>query len=109
MLTGEPILYLGIGMDLMHTSETIRCHVEGPGNGSDRARLYFYFRPASPAYPPHGAPCDNLHLGLRNLAVMWTDDGITYHRQFVLAPDGYDRLGTQFYAMGTAATVRHVG
>ena len=31
---------------------------------------------------------------------MWTDDGITYHRQFVLAPDGYDRLGTQFYAMG---------
>ncbi len=100
VLTREPILYLGIGMDLMHTSETIRCHAEGPGNGSDRTRLYFYFRPASPAYPPHGAPCDNLHLGLRNLAVMWTDDGITYHRQFVLAPDGHDRLGTQFYAMG---------
>ena len=100
VLTREPILYLGIGMDLMHTSETIRCHVEGPSNGSDRTRLYFYFRPASPAYPPHGAPCDNLHLGLRNLAVMWTDDGITYRRQFVLGPDGYDRLGTQFYAMG---------
>ena len=100
VLTREPILYLGIGMDLMHTSETIRCHVEGPDNDPDRKRLYFYFRPASPAYPPHGAPCDNMHLGLRCLAVMWTDDGITYHRQFVLAPDGYDRLGTQFYAMG---------
>ena len=96
VLTREPILYLGIGMDLMHTSETIRCHVEA----SDTKRLLFYFRPASPAYPPHGAPCDNMHLCLRCLAVMWTDDGLTYHRQFVLAPDGYDRIGTQFYAMG---------
>ena len=43
VLTREPILYLGIGMDLMHTSETIRCHVEGPSNDSDRKRLYFYF------------------------------------------------------------------
>jgi len=41
-----------------------------------------------------------MHLGLRCLAVMWTDDGLTYHRQFVLGPDRYDRLGTQFYAMG---------
>ncbi len=48
VLTREPVLYLGVGMDLMHTSETIRCHVEE----SDGRRLHFYFRPASPAYPP---------------------------------------------------------
>ena len=59
VLTREPVLYLGVGMDLMHTSETIRCHVEE----SDGKRLHFYFRPASPAYPSHGATYDNMHLG----------------------------------------------
>ncbi len=96
VLTREPVLYLGVGMDLMHTSETIRCHVEE----SDGKRLHFYFRPASPAYPPHGVTYDNLHLALRCLAVMSTTDGITYERRFVLGPDGHDRLGSQFYAMG---------
>ena len=96
VLTREPVLYLGVGMDLMHTSETIRCHVEE----SDARRLHFYFRPASPAYPPHGATYDNMHLALRCLAVMSTADGITYDRRFVLGPDGHDRLGSQFYAMG---------
>ena len=96
VLTREPVLYLGVGMDLMHTSETIRCHVEE----SDGKRLHFYFRPASPAYPPHGVTYDNLHLALRCLAVMSTADGITYDRRFVLGPDGHDRLGSQFYAMG---------
>ena len=96
VLTREPVLYLGVGMDLMHTSETIRCHVEE----SDGKRLHFYFRPASPAYPPHGATYDNMHLCLRCLAVMSTADGIAYDRRFVLGPDGHDRLGSQFYAMG---------
>ena len=96
VLTREPVLYLGVGMDLMHTSETIRCHVEE----SDGGRLHFYFRPASPAYLPHGVTYDNLHLALRCLAVMSTADGITYERRFVLGPDGHDRLGSQFYAMG---------
>ena len=43
VLTREPILYLGIGMDLMHTSETIRCHVEGAGQrlGPHAAVLLF--------------------------------------------------------------------
>jgi len=95
-LTREPLLYLGVGMDLMHSSESMRCHVEDTG----RKRLLWYFRPAAPAYPPHGAVYDNMHLGLRCLAVLWTDDGLHYHRQFVLGPDQRDRFGTQFYGMG---------
>ena len=97
VLSREPVLYLGIGMDLMHTTESMRCHVERVGG---RPRLFWYFRPGSPAYPPHGAECDNMHMCLRCLGVMWTDDGVTYHRRFALGPDGFDRTGTQFYAMG---------
>ncbi len=96
VLKREPLFYLGVGMDLMHTTESIRCHVEQ----TDRKRLFYYYRPAAPAYPPHGAVYDNMHLGLRCLAVIWTDDGLNYHRQFVLAPDSYDRIGSQFYSMG---------
>ena len=97
VLSREPVLYLGIGMDLMHTTESMRCHVERVGAGR---RLFWYFRPGSPAYPPHGAECDNMHMCLRCLGVMWTDDGLTYHRRFALGPDAFDRTGTQFYAMG---------
>ena len=97
VLSREPLLYLGIGMDLMHTTESMRCHVERTGA---RHRLFWYFRPGSPAYPPHGAPCDNMHMCLRCLGVMWTDDGLTYHRRFALAPDHFDGIGTQFYSMG---------
>ena len=97
VLSREPVLYLGIGMDLMHTTESMRCHVERVGA---RRRLFWYFRPGSPAYPPHGAECDNMHMCLRCLGVMWTDDGLTYHRRFALGPDAFDRTGTQFYAMG---------
>ena len=97
VLSREPVLYLGIGMDLMHTTESMRCHVERVGA---RRRLFWYFRPGSPAYPPHGAECDNMHMCLRCLGVMWTDDGLTYLRRFALGPDAFDRTGTQFYAMG---------
>jgi len=95
-LTRQPVLYLGVGMDLMHATERIWCHVERTG----RRRLFWYFRPGAPAYPPHGAPCDNMNMALRCMAVLWTDDGLTYHRQFVLGPDDLDRIGTQFYDMG---------
>lgn len=96
VLTRKPLFYLGVGMDLMHTTESIRCHVEDVG----RKRLLYYFRPGAPAYPPHGATYDNMHLALRCLGVIWTDDGLNYHRQFVLGPDAHDRIGSQFYSMG---------
>lgn len=96
VLSREPVLYLGVGMDLYHTTESIRCHVEQTGC----KRLLYYFRPGAPAYPPHGAVYDNMHLSLRCLAVIWTDDGLHYHRRFVLGPDHHDRIGSQFYAMG---------
>jgi hypothetical protein len=96
VLTREPVLYLGVGMDLMHSSEIIHCHVERTGN----RRLLWYFRPAAPAYPPHGVTYDNMHLCLRCLGVFWTDDGLTYHRQFVLENDEEDVIGSQFYCMG---------
>ena len=97
VLTREPMLFLGIGMDLMHTSESIRCHVEYVGQ---KKRLLWYFRPGSPAYPPHGAPCDNMSMCLRCLAVLWTDDGLQYHRRFVITTDAFDPVGAQFYDMG---------
>ena len=104
VLNREPVLYLGIGMDLLHTTESIRCHVEYTGRlgnaGGVRKRLFYYFRPGSPAYPPHGAPCDNMHMCLRCLAVMWTDDGFHFERRFVIGPDACDPVGMQFYSMG---------
>ena len=96
VLSRRPVLYLGVGMDLWHTTESIRCHVEL----SDQGRLLWFFRPGAPAYPPHGVTYDNMHLTLRTLAVLWTDDGLTWHRRHVLAPDAFDPIGTQFYDMG---------
>ncbi len=98
VLTREPLLYSGQGMDLRHTTESIRASVELV-DGSIR-RLLFYFRPASPSHPPHDADWDNQPMSLRCLAVMWTDDGLTYHRRFVIGPDAWDPIGTEFYSMG---------
>jgi hypothetical protein len=98
VLTRKPILYLGIGMDLMHTTESIRCHVELNDKGT--RRLFYYFRPGSPSYPPLGAPCDNMSMTQRVMAVMWTDDGQHFQRRFILGPDRYDPVGTQYYDMG---------
>ena len=98
VLSEEPLLYSGQGMDLRHTTESIRASVELV-DGSIR-RLLFYFRPASPSYPPHDADWDNQPMSLRCLAVMWTDDGVTYHRRFVIGPDAWDPIGTEFYSMG---------
>ena len=98
VLSEEPLLYSGQGMDLRHTTESIRASVELV-DGTIR-RLLFYFRPASPSYPPHDADWDNQPMSLRCLAVMWTDDGVTYHRRFVIGPDAWDPIGTEFYSMG---------
>jgi hypothetical protein len=92
-------LYLGVGMDLMHTSEIIHCHVEQVSKSGGQ-RLLWYFRPGAPAYLPHGTTYDNMHLCLRLLAVIWTDDGLNYHKQFSLGPDEHDPVGTQFYCNG---------
>ena len=104
VLSREPLLYSGIGMDLMHTTETIRSSVElidrHSRHGGGIRRLLFYFRPASPSYPPHDADWDNQPMSLRCLAVLWTEDGLTYHRRFVIGPDAYDPIGTEFYSMG---------
>ena len=99
VLTEEPLLYSGQGMDLRHTTETIRASVEVVDAGGIR-RLLFYFRPASPSYPPHDADWDNQPMSLRCLAVLWTDDGVTYRRRFVIGPDAFDPIGTEFYSMG---------
>ena len=95
VLSREPILYLGIGMDLMHTTESIRSHVEL--NEGGKRRLLYYFRPGSPSYPPLGAPCDNMHMTQRVMAVLWTDDGLHFERRFTLGPDRFDPVGTQYY------------
>ncbi len=31
---------------------------------------------------------------------MWTEDGLTWHRRFVIGPDAWDPIGTEFYSMG---------
>ncbi len=95
VLTREPLLFLGFGLDLYHATEGLRCHVEDNG---DRNRLLYYFRPGSPPYPPHGAVYDN-GATLRVLGVLWTEDGLNWHRQFILGPDEFDRIGKQFYGM----------
>ncbi len=95
ILTPEPILYLGVGMDLYHSTETIRLHVEDKSTGT----LFYYFRPGAPAYPPHGVAYDNMHMTRRALGVLWTRDGINWDRRLVLVPDELDVPATQFYAI----------
>lgn len=93
VLTREPILYLGVGMDLYHSTEKITLHVEDKANG----RLYYFFRPGAPSYPPHDAAYDNMHMTRRCLGVMWTSDGLIWERRLIIVPDENDAPGTQFY------------
>lgn len=93
VLTSEPILYVGTGMDLYHSTEKICLHLEDKSTGT----LYYFFRPGAPPYPPHDCPYDNMHMARRCLAVMWTRDGLHWQRRLVLVPDEYDVPGTQFY------------
>lgn len=94
-LSDKALIYMGSGMDLMHSSETIRHQIER----SDDLTLFWYYRPNSPAYPPHNCPWDNHQGPLRNLAVLWTNDGIHFHKRFCIGPDEFDPPGMQFYNM----------
>lgn len=95
VLTREAQLFLGIGMDLYHSSESIRCCVENKSNG----RLLYYFRPGAPAYAPHDAPYDNMHMIRRVMAVMWSDNGTDWHRRFVAVGEESDPMSTELYVM----------
>lgn len=100
VLTDEPVLYLGVGMDLYHSTEKIALHLEDKATG----RLYYFFRPGAPAYPPHDTPYDNMHMTRRVLGVMWTEDGIHWQRQLVMVPDEKDATGSQFYYISSIAS-----
>ena len=93
VLTHEPILFVGVGMDLLHTTEKITLHVEDKSTG----KLYYFFRPGAPSYPPHDASYDNMHMTCRCLGVMWTSDGLNWDRRLIAVPDEKDVAGTQFY------------
>ena len=95
VLTAEPILYLGAGMDLYHTTESIRLHVEDKSTGT----CYYFFRPGSPSYAPHDCPYDNMHMTRRCLGVMWTSDGIHWDRRHIAVPDEFDPAGAEFYVI----------
>ncbi|MCC7086670.1 MAG: hypothetical protein IT427_16850 [Pirellulales bacterium] len=94
VLTQEPLLYSGTGMDLHHSTEQITLHVEDRSTGA----LYYYFRPGAPSYPPHDAPYDNMHMVRRCLGVVWTKDGVNWERRLIAVPDENDAQGTQLYS-----------
>ena len=104
-LSDKPLIHMGGGMDLMYSSETIRHQVERV----DEPTHFWYYRPNSPGYPPHYAPWDNHQGPLRNLAVMWTNDGVNFHKCFCLGKDEFDRPGMQFYSMGLIRDVTAEG
>ena len=104
VLTDEPILFLGVGMDLYHSTEKITLHLEDETTG----RLYYYFRPGAPAYPPHDTTYDNMHMTRRVLGVMWTDDGIHWQRRLVIVPDEKDAYGSQFYYLTSIASKQQI-
>ena len=108
VLTREPMICLGVGMDLRHTTEIIHFHAEQTGTDGP-TKLLWYFRPGAPPYPPHGATYDNMHLCLRCLGVLWTEDGLNYKRQFMLETDEHDPVGTQFYCMGLLGRMGNSG
>jgi len=95
LLSREPLLRSGSGMDLHHTTESFRYTLEDRATGT----YYYYFRPGAHSYPPHYSPLDNIHMVRRVLAVMWTRDYLHWERRFVLSPDEEDLDGTQFYHM----------
>jgi len=102
VLARKPILYLGVGMDLYHASEDLRLHIHDRSTGT----YYYFFRPAAPAYNPHGIPWDNMHVCRRVLGVLWTRDGVNWNRRFISAPDENDPVGAQYYNMALPLSLR---
>ncbi len=99
VLTSSALLFLGVGMDLYHTTEAIRMHVEDKSTGI----LYYFFRPGAPAYAPHDAIYDNMHMTRRCLGVMWTSDGMHWERRLIAVPDDQDPPGAQLYMISLFA------
>ena len=95
VLTRKPILYLGVGMDLYHSTESIRLHVEDKSTGT----LYYFFRPGAPVYAPHDASYDNMHMTRRCIGVMWSSDGLHWDRRLIAVGDEADPLGTELYVI----------
>ena len=93
MLSREPLVSAGAGMDLHHSTETFRLILEDRSSGTH----YFFIRPGAHPYRPHYAPIDNIHQTRRVLAVIWTKDFLNWQRRFVLSPDENDPDGAQFY------------
>lgn len=103
-LSDKALVYMGSGMDLMHSSESIRHQIER----RDDLTVFWYYRPNSPGYPPHNWPCDNHQGPLRNLAVMWSNDGIHFHKRSCIGPDEFDPPGMQFYIMGLIGEIPQI-
>ncbi len=94
-LSDQPLIHMGGGMDLMHSTETIRHQVERV----DEPTIFWYYRPNTPGYAPHCATWDNHQGQMRNLAVMWTDDGVNFEKRACLGVDEFDPPGMQYYGM----------
>ncbi len=94
-LSDKPLIHMGGGMDLMHSTETIRHQVERV----DEPTIFWYYRPNTPGYAPHCATWDNHQGQMRNLAVMWTDDGVNFRKLACLGVDEFDPPGMQYYGM----------
>lgn len=95
VLSDRPLVYGGVGQDLLHCTESVRGSATLDGG---RAR-FFYYRPTPPGYAPHWMHTDNLCRGRRCAAVFWTEDGFNWNRRFVLGPDEFDDDATVFYSM----------
>ena len=95
VLNRRPLLIGADGLDLNHTTESCRFHVEI----KPARKLFFYFRPTGPMYPPNWTNYDNLWLGRRTMGVLWTEDGQTFHKHHALSPDEYDHPADVFYSL----------
>lgn len=95
VLSREPLVYGGVGQNLMHGTETVRGHANLDGSKG----LFYFYRPTTPGYAPHWAPSDNLCRSRRQIAVLWTTDGLNWQRRYAISPDEFDVDGTVFYSM----------
>ena len=122
-LTREPILRSGTGMTLGVTTEHASTYpFEGEPNAlyqSARSTFsyydprsktfYYYFRPESPPYPPHGVSYEYFKKSARrSRGLLWSRDGRTWNRRHIVSPDEHDLRGTTFYSFGYVFPAGHV-